>query len=290
MKNQIVLLGHTGFIGSNIFKKLKLRGMSVKGIDRDKVNLLNGEESASCLSEILTSKSTLIITTAINRELGDNLKTLQGNIKIIANIAQVLESKPIKKCVYLSTADVYGIPEKLPITEETPISPQTYYAIAKYCCEALLEVACRKTNCPLLILRYNGVFGPGQRNIGYGPNAFIKSVLDEGVVRLWGKGEELRDTLYVKDLAKVISQLSLGRASGVYNIATGKSRTFADMVRTLQKISPKRFKVLTRKRTGPAFDQVFDIARLAKAIPRLSFTPMEQALLETYQTKSTSIE
>lgn len=289
MKNQIVLLGHTGFIATHIFETLRANGNKVRGLNREDIDLLL-PSSIIHLTKLLASKDVLIITAAINRELGDNLETMQDNIKMISNVARALENQQVKKCVYLSTADVYGRPDHLPITEQTPVTPKTYYAVAKYCCEALLEETCRKTNCPLLILRYNGVFGPGQRNIGYGPNAFIKSILEEGVIHLWGKGKELRDTLYVKDLAKVISQLSLGKTLGVYNIATGESRTFADIVKMLQKISPKRFKVLTRKRTGPAFDQVFDIARLSKAIPRLSFTPMEQALLETYQANITSIE
>lgn len=289
MKNQILLLGHTGFIATHIFEALRANGNKVRGFDREDIDLLL-PSSTIRLTKLLASKDILIITAAINRELGDNLETMQDNIKMISNVGRALENQQVKKCVYLSTADVYGRPDHLPITEQTPVTPKTYYAIAKYCCESLLEETCRKASISLLILRYNGVFGPGQRNIGYGPNAFIRSILEERVVRLWGKGQELRDTLYVKDLARIICRLSLGKESGIYNIAKGKSLSFAKMVKMLQKVSPKKFNIIHRKRTGPSFNQVFNITKLKSALPKFPFTTMEQALRETYQDKATSIE
>lgn len=280
-KPDIVLLGHTGFIGKQIYARVKGKGHNVKGLSLPHFNLLNKGNSKK-LSSHLNKNTILIITVVINRELGDNLQTMQDNIKMIANIAEALEEKPIKKCVYLSSADVYGRPEKLPITEETPIAPRTYYAVAKYSCERLLQAAAEKSNFPLLVLRYNGVFGPGQINIGYGPNFFIKSIIEDGVVRLWGDGRELRDVVYVKDLAKIITQLSLNKTTGIYNVANGKSRSFLGMVELLKKISSKKFKVIRRKRTSPAFDQVFNIDKLSKVLPRLSFTPFKEALSDTF--------
>lgn len=280
MQSNVVILGHTGFIGKSIVEYLNSKKIKFLGIASKECDLKNAK-SINSLSKLFTKNTTVIITAAINRELGDTIENMQTHINMIANVAKALEMHSVKKCVYLSTTDVYGFPKKLPITEETPISPKTFYAIAKYCCEELLKVITQKLKVPLLILHYNGVFGPGQRNIGYGPNFFIKGILEEGSVRLWGDGKELRDTVYVKDLAKIIVQLSLDRASGIYNIATGKSRSFADMVKILKKISPKKFRILRRKRTSSPFNQVFDIVKLKVVLPKLSFTPMDKALQET---------
>lgn len=282
MKPQVLLLGHTGFIGSHIFQVLQNKNIPTQGIATKDVNLLN-PKSINYLSKKLTKNTIIIITAAINRELGDNLKTFQDNIKMITHVSLALESINIKRCIYLSTADVYGIAPKLPITEETPVAPQTYYATAKYTCEQVLQITCKKNNIPLLVLRYNGIFGPGQKNIGYGPNYFIKSIAGSGVVRIWGNGKELRDTLYVKDLAKIICALSLGNAKGIYNIAAGKSQRFIDMLTQLKKISRKKFKIEKRKRTSQAFDQVFEISKLKKKLPLFKFTPIKVALEETWR-------
>lgn len=279
---KIVLLGHTGFIGKEIFRQLKQRKIPVSGISSKKINFLKSD-SPKKLKGHLSKNTVIIVAMAITRELGDNLQTLEGNIKIITNVARALENQEIKKCVYLSTADMYGRPENLPINERSTINPQTYYAVAKYTCETILQIVAQKCDFPLLILRYNGVFGPGQKNIGYGLNYFIKSIKEDGVVKIWGNGKELRDSLYVKDLAEIISRLSLANTSGIYNIAKGESIPFVDMLNLLKKNSLKKFGVEKRKRVSPAFNQIFDISKLKKVIPGFKFTPIEKSLYETYK-------
>lgn len=282
MKQRIFIIGHTGFIGKAISKELTARKMKFLGIATKECDLRK-PQSVSYLARILKKDVIVIITASINRELGDTLNNMQTHINMIANIARALESNPVKKCVYLSSADVYGHPRKLPITEESTINPQTYYALAKYTCEKTLEATAQKFNFPLLVLRYNGVFGPGQTNIGYGPNAFIQSLLEDGVIKLWGNGKERRDSIYVKDLAKVIVKLCVGNASGVYNIATGKSRSFRNMIEILQQIFPKKIKIISKKRTSPQFDQVFDSTKLKTKLARFHFMTMKQALEETIE-------
>lgn len=276
----ITLLGHTGFIGQTVYKLIKAKGLKITGISSKEINFLH-KNSSSKLLPFLGDDTTLIISIAINRELGDNVETLQQNIKIISNIAKALTQKPIKKCVYLSTADIYGHPNET-ISENTAIDPKTYYAISKFCCEKILEVATEQTGIPLLILRYNGVWGPGQKNIGYGINFFIDSINKEGRVTFWGRGEEERDALYVKDLSKIIVDISLSKSRGIYNIARGKSISFADMVRFLKKLSPKKFRIYFKKRTTPNFNQKFNIEKLKKTLPKIYFTPLETSLKETF--------
>lgn len=280
MNAQVLVIGHTGFIGRSIVEYLNLKRIKFQGIATKECDLKE-PQSVNYLSELFKKNTTVIITVAINRELGDTIENMQTHINMLANVARVLESHPVKKCVYLSTSDVYGTSDKLPITEQTPVNPKTYYAIAKYCCEEFLKITAQKVKVPLLILRYGGVFGPGQKNIGYGLNFFIKGILEEEKVKLWGNGKELRDTVYVKDLAKIIVELSLQKITGVYNIATGKSRSFVDMIKILKKISPKKFKTEGRKRTRPAFDQVFNISELKKSLPNVYFTPTREALKQT---------
>jgi len=60
------------------------------------------------------------------------------------------------------------------------------------------SAAGKKSKTNLVILRYNGVFGPGQRRLQYGSNYFLKAAREEGEVKIWGSGRELRDLLYVK--------------------------------------------------------------------------------------------
>ena len=285
----IIIIGHTGFIGKSIVESLKSKKIKHKGIATKECDLKK-PQSIHYLLKVLKKDTILIITAAINRELGDNIDNMQTHIKMIANVAKAVLLRPIKKCVYLSTTDVYGRPKKLPINEETHINPMTYYATAKYCCEKILEITCQTLGIPLLILRYNGVYGPGQVRIAYGPNFFIKGVLEENEVMLWGDGKELRDSLYVKDLAKIIIELGLGRTTGIYNIATGKSLTFVQMVKILKEVFGAKFKIIRRKRTSSAFDQVFDISKLEKVLPKIYFTPIKLAIKQTLEFSQDSLD
>ncbi len=279
LKNKVVLLGHSGFIGKEILYQLKSEKINVRGLSSKEINLYS-PSSAQLLSKILNDETTLIVASAITREHGDNISSMQKNIKMVSNVALAIEKSPIKKCVYLSSADVYGKPNG-PINEKLPLNPLTFYSLAKVCSEKILEITLTKTQTTLLILRYNGVFGPGQKNVGYGPNYFIDSILRNGVVKLWGEGKELRDSLYVKDLAKIIISLGLKDSSGNYNIASGKSRSFVDVLEILKKIFPKKFSIQKKDRTNPSFDQIFDISKLKKELPGLFFCPFEKSLRET---------
>lgn len=278
-KVNLVLLGHTGFIGKEIFSQLRVKKITVRGFSSKEINLFS-PSSVRLLQNLLNKETILIVASAITRELGDNISSMQKNIQIISNIALAIEKSPIKKCVYLSTADVYGKPNG-PISEKLPLNPQTYYALAKICSEKILEITLNKTQTPLLIFRYNGVFGPGQKNIGYGPNYFIHSILNEGSVKIWGDGKEMRDSLYVKDLAKIIISLSLSNTSGIYNIATGKSRAFVDILKIIRKVSSIKFTIQERDRTSSSFNQIFDTSKLKKALPAVTFTPLEKVIEET---------
>lgn len=278
---EIVILGHTGFIGNTIFEQFASQNIIAQGISSKEVDLRK-LESRDYLSNTLTASSILIFSAALIRQRGDNLETLQDNIKLASNVASVIENQPIKKCVYLSTADVYDQPVPLPITEETSVNPQTYYAAAKYCSESLLKTACQRSNVPILIFRYAGIFGPGQKEGRYGPNSFVETAIKDRVIKLWGDGKELRDMVYVRDLARIITQLVESDAQGIFNIATGKSVTFLEVAEALRQLLPSPVEIIHQERTGPKFDQGFNVDKLKQTLPNLEFTPLRKALKEMH--------
>lgn len=278
--DKIVILG-TGFIGKSILEYLKNKNIKVYGLSSKDIDLTR-YKSLLILDKILDSETFLIFSAAITREHGDSLETMHQNIKMVINLCRYLQNKKIKKLVFLSSIDVYGYPVRLPISEDTPINPKTYYGLYKYFSELNLKMTTEKIKIPILILRYNGIFGPGQLNTKYGPNSFISSIKRENKLELWGDGKELRDLVFIEDLAKIITDLTLKGFKGTYNIATGKAISFIEIAGLLRKISPANFTISSKKRTSQKFDQVFNIEKLEKALPNLSFTPMSEALKLLY--------
>ena len=142
-------------------------------------------------------------------------------------------------CVYVSSDAVYGF-DVNPVTEATPVGPGGYYALGKYSGERLMEYAARASGLPLLTLRVTGVYGPGDPHGGYGPNAFARTLARDRSLRIFGQGEEERDHVYVDDVAGLMAGLIRARATGLFNVATGESRSFADVVKAIRAWCPTR--------------------------------------------------
>lgn len=173
--------------------------------------------------------------------------------------------------------------------EETPVAPGgTFYAIAKYTAECVLRQSAEAKGIPFLAMRPTGVFGPGDTHNSYGPNAFLRSVVTERAVRLFGQGEERRDHLYIGDLVRLVSRLIDTKAVGTFNLATGVSRSFAEVVEVLRTVAPFEFAVSHLPRRAPVTHRSFDISRLARQVPGFVFTGLEDALLETFAQLSAS--
>jgi len=278
----ILILGGSGFIGSNLVKELSDHKVDYKQFSSKEINLLNS--TSSKLGPHINSTSCLVILSAVTRQNGNNLETCELNIKMALNLANLLSTFPVGRCIYISSCDVYGIPEKLLIDERTSINPQTFYAVSKYTSEKILENKTKRLGIKFTVLRFNGIFGPGQKNTQYGINQFIKSILEHGEITLWGKGEELRDFVYVKDLVKLITKFAIGNyKEGVYNLVSGKSITFKEVAMKVGRETQKKYKLVYKKRTGPNFDQKFNNRKIKEIFPSFKFTNTLIAIKETYE-------
>ena len=278
---RVLILGHTGFVGGALHAYLH------QGEDRDVLGYssrtadLRRPEGLEKLEGVVDRDTTVVFASAITREKGDSPATLVDNVMMAAHLGAFLESHPPAKCVCISSDAVYPMRDD-PITEETPVSPGgTFYAIAKYTAECVLRRAADTKNFPLLVLRPTGVFGPGDTHNSYGPNAFLRSVITDRSVRLFGQGEEQRDHLYIGDLVRLVARLIDTDVVGVVNLATGVSRSFAEVVESLRRAVPYEFAVSHLPRKTAVTHRRFDISRLSRHAPGFRFTAFEDAIKET---------
>lgn len=280
MSGKIVLLGHTGFIGRALHAHLAAAGVEVHGFASSALDLRRAE-SFSALADLRGEETTLIFASALAPDRGGSLDTLSDNLAMAINVGRHLETHPVRKCVYLSSDAVYAMGTSL-VTERTPIEPEGFYALAKYTGERVLQGVAEEKGIPLLVLRPTSVYGPGDTHNSYGPNRFVRTIVRERTVRLFGDGEELRDHLYVDDLVRVAAWLSLSEASGVFNLASGMSRSFASIVDDLREVVPHDFSVVSTPRKAEVTHRRFDISGLVEALPELRFTPFEEGLRATF--------
>lgn len=283
MKQKVVILGNSGFIGSSLEKDLrKGGGIQVEGFNSSDLDL-STKESPEKLEKIL-NKETILFIFSRSRKKQNQIDGFHHNIIIDQNIACCLEKIPVKKCLYFSSISVYGeAVTNSAITENTPVDPSTLYGITKYVGEKILQVTAQKAGFPLLVLRCCKIYGPGNTDIiSYGPDQFMNTIFKDRKIGLFGDGGEKRDYLFITDLIGIIKQLAFSEAGGTLNLASGDSYCFKEIALILRKITSKDFTEICRERVFPVIHQRFVVAKLLEACPGVKFTDLKKGLQETW--------
>lgn len=278
---RVVVLGATGFLGRSLMDLFRQEGIEAVGYGSKDMDLRR-IDALSALDDRVGSDTALIVASALTPEKGATLEVLEANLAMSLNVARYLERHPVGLCVYVSSDAVYPM-RYSPVTEETPVDPSSLYALAKYTGERALARVFETAGLPLLTLRMTALYGPGDTHGSYGPNQFMRTILKDGQVRLFGEGEEQRDHLYIGDAVRLVAELVHARATGLYNLASGRSCSFAHVVEALRGIVNKPFVVQFMPRKAPVTHRHFDMTRLFLAVPGFRFTSLEEGLRRYYE-------
>lgn len=283
MSSKVVILGSTGLIGAALSEALQQRSnLLVEGYHTSILDLT----SPACTDRLckLVDDEAILIVTARSRRAQGQFESFLDNIAINTNVARVLSKQRVKKCLYFSSLSVYGdTTTSLSITEETAIAPTSLYGIAKFAGECVVKLAAERAGIPLVVFRPCMVYGPGDTSRAYGPARFIESILREGKVCLFGGGADLRDYLFIRDLVEITIQFIFGDQHGTYNLATGCSHSFQEIIACLRNVVEREFDVIHEDRDRPKVDQRISPAKLLAILAGFRFTDFEQGLAETYK-------
>ena len=283
---RILILGHTGFIGSHLIAHLKRELPQVEVIGRAPTSLdLTREAEARSLAEFFDAETAVVMLAATKRQFGDNLETYSSNVQMVINLCRLLQERPGARLLYFSSAAVYGEDvHNTAITEETCVCPTSYYGAAKYAAECLLrKVFATQPQSSLLVLRPPLIYGPGDSGETYGPSGFVRAVIRGAKITLWGNGTEMREFIFIEDLVHIVAQLIFQDASGVVNVASGARHTFREALDIALALAPHRVEVASRPRTKSSVDNAFCNQRLLELLPQFVFTSMESGMRRTYE-------
>jgi UDP-glucose 4-epimerase len=284
---RILVLGHTGFIGSRLIRKLadmypasRVEGQSLTGLD------LTNEASTLALRETIGPDTIVVMCAAIKKQLGDTPDIFQKNTAIITNFANLVATCRPGRVVYFSSAAVYGEDiENLAITEDTALQPRTYYGLSKITAEWILSKTCEQAGSALCLLRPATIYGPGDLETAYGPSGFLDAAVKQRPLTLWGDGGELRELLYIDDVIEATAVLVGSDVTGPVNIVSGVSYTFADALDCVRRTVGHLPDITSRARSKPKVDNRFDAARLNAAVPGLRFTTLDEGVRLTHQAR-----
>ncbi len=224
MPNRVVVLGGSGFIGQALLRLCAAQKIPTLAPSSQQLNLAP-PEAASSLTALLLPTDCVVFAAAIDK---GNRSTPQDSIQSIAmasTVVSALTAMPVAHLIYLSSDAVYPA-SAARVSEATPAAPSTLYGSMHRTRELILAA---HAPVPQAVLRLSALYGLGDTHNAYGPNRFMREAMADGRITLFGQGEECRDHLWVDDAAAMILRVAAMRATGLLNIASGRSLPFADV-------------------------------------------------------------
>jgi len=275
MKNKIFILGSKGFIGSNIADRLIADKKNVVRLSRDNFDFLSNDFLKFMKAEV---KPEDIILNAAAVAPCKNLDQFDLNMRLIINIEKSLYEKANLRIINISSDAVYpDFDGKL--SEKIPNDPTSLHGLMHNFREKLII----QNHNNVLNIRPTLVYGYGDPHCGYGPNLFIKKMLNKENIFLFGQGEELRDHIYIEDLTYIIAECINNKLVGSLNAVTGEVISFHDIANIIKKISKDSIDIKFKERNSPMPHnglRSFDNSKLKENILNIKFKNMRSNLIE----------
>lgn len=298
MKKKILVTGGTGYIGSHTAVELIGEGFEVIIIDNlynseatviDRIERITGVRPELEVFDLCDKEKTeqffiknkdisAVIHFAAYKAVGESVNKPLGyyrnNLLSLINLLDAMKNNGVSGFIFSSSCTVYGQPEKLPVTEDTPLQPATSpYGNTKQIGEAIIrDTTVSNKNIKAISLRY---FNP----IGAHPSALIGE-LPRGVpenlvpfitqtayglrdeLKVFGNdyntpdGSCVRDYLHVVDLAKAhvvaVKRLTEGKNRKnfeVFNLGTGTGVSVLEAIKSFEKVTgiKLKYKIVERR-------------------------------------------
>jgi UDP-glucose 4-epimerase len=303
---RVLVTGGAGYIGSHMVLELIDRGEDVVILD----NLSTGVEwavpagvrlyvgqtgdqnlvaaliRAHDIRSIIHFAASIVVPDSVSDPLAYYLNNTVNSRALIETAIK----GGVRHMIFSSTAAVYGTPDRMPISEDDRLSPESPYGMSKLMTEIMLRHASEAHGLKHAILRYFNVAGADPRGrTGQSSERathLIKVAAEAAVGKRDGMsvfgtdyptpdGTCLRDYIHVSDLARAhsaaLDHLRAGGASGTFNCGYGRGFSVLDVIDTVKKVSGVDF--LVRKEGRRAGDPAGLVADNARIRSTLKWTP-----------------
>lgn len=264
MSESWLVTGGAGFIGSHVVDALIAEGQRVVVVDdlssgkeenlNPKARLFRMDICDPKLQEVFAREKVEWVNhhaaqIDVRKSVADPKEDACINIQGLLNLLENCVRHRVKGVVFASSGGVvYGEPDDLPVAEDHPKGPLSPYGVSKLCSEYYLYCYHRVHGLPYIALRYGNVYGPRQDPHGEAGVVaiFTGKMLKDEDPTIFGDGEQLRDYVFVEDVAKanLLAQRKLeqGQAPNsiddqAYNIGTGVGTSVNELFGELAEIT-----------------------------------------------------
>ncbi len=279
LESSILVVGGAGYIGCHAAHALRRSGFDAILYDNlsrghrflaDGFELIEADIADQAKLSRALKRVSGVMHFAADSQVGESVenprKYFTNNVEGGLALLNAVVDAGVRKFIFSSTCAVYGIPEKVPITEATPRQPVNPYGMSKLFFENALEAYARAYGLRSMSLRYFNAAGADESgNIGelHHPESHViplalKAVTGErGPLEVFGAdyptpdGTCIRDYIHVNDLAEAhvlaLKELDTVEGASQLNLGTGIGASVQELVATIEAVTGKT----VPRRVGP---------------------------------------
>jgi UDP-glucose 4-epimerase len=306
MPAKVLVTGGAGFIGSHLVDRLVSEGQEVKILDNLSTGKPDNIQSHLYSGDIEFIKGDIRDGSLVKKSLdGVNIVihmaalvsiplsidypslTFDINLSSTLNLLRSSIEKKIEKFIFVSSCAVYGNPQSLPVTEQTPTNPISPYAESKLIGERFCLGFSERDLLRTVVLRFFNVYGPRQNMNDYSGviTRFIDCIKQKSPLTVYGDGSQTRDFVNVNDVvAGVLAAIKNNVNGEIFNIGSGKATSINELAQTVLELSDEDTDIhYANSRAGDIKDSYADISKAKKLLgyePKLSLRDGLQILIE----------
>ncbi len=318
VRQKVLVTGGAGYIGGHLVRELIKAGYEVVVLDnlstgrKDNIDpkavFIEGDlADVSLLKDIFASNNfEAVFHMAASLEVEESVKQplayLENNVANIIKLLGIMNESGVRKIIFSSSAAVYGEPEKVLISENSPLRPKNPYGSNKLLSERLIKYFCEYMGFKAVAFRYFNAcgFDTEARIVPTHQSHLIYKVMQvakgaQPVLEVFGNdyptndGTCIRDYVHVLDIVLphilALQKMDEMEKFEIFNIGTGRGSSVAEVVNCASEVINRIIPMeVAPRRAGDPAELIADNSKLLNQLGyELKYSSLENMISTSWQ-------